>query len=32
VKHAILEGKMLADMQIGHRFAKIKGLFTLFTL
>ena len=26
VKRAILEGGMLADMQIGHRLAKIKGL------
>ena len=26
VKHAVLEGEMLADMQIGHRLAKIKGM------
>jgi hypothetical protein len=28
VKHAILEGGMLADMQIGHHLAKIKGLLS----
>jgi hypothetical protein len=28
VKCAILEGGMLADMQIGHYLAKIKGLLS----
>lgn len=32
VKHAILEGGMLADMQIGHRLAKIKGMLFFTTI
>jgi len=32
VKRAILEGGMLADMQIGHRLAKIKGLLSFMEI
>jgi hypothetical protein len=32
MKRAILEGGMLADMQIGHRLAKIKGLLSFMKI